>query len=222
MKRLIVGLFSISLSLGLMLPSAALASSDAADTLKDAGVVIATEAPEASAAALLKLPDVYALPGSFSYWLNQVIEEIQLIFTSNPEDRTALLLSFSQKRLAEGYEAIKRGDVEAAVASLQRYQDKQIDLTTALHQLDKLDAEVMPYLETLNEQLEIQQSLKQYSEEQEIEGETGDKISSLLEVSPVQRLAWSRYHETMLLGETDVHMGESTQSASPSAELSQP
>ena len=102
MKRVLV---SILLIISLVGAVPARAEEALPGTLENAGIVVATESPQASAEALLQLPDVYAMPGTFTYWLKQIIDQIQLIFTSDPEDRTNLLLAFSRDRLSEGYEA---------------------------------------------------------------------------------------------------------------------
>ena len=189
-------------------------------TLEDAGIVVATESPQASAEALLQLPDVYAMPGTFTYWLKQIIEQIQLIFTSDPEDRTNLLLAFSRDRLAEGYEAIKSGKAEQALVALQRYQDDQFDLATSLNSIQDADANIniAPYLDRLQEQLELQQALQEFAKQEVIDQVDRDEISLLLDISSVQRLAWQRYNQSALLGERDVHpTPQATQSATPSA-----
>src|SRR5690606_22538982 len=127
------------------------------------------------------------------------------------------LLEFSYKRLAEGYEAVKSGKAEAALTSLQRYQDEHHDLATSLYKLQGSDVDVKPYLDRLSNQLGIQQSLQEFVEEEKIDDEqVKDEISQLLDISPVQRLAWQQYNQSVLLGEQDIHR-QATQSASPSA-----
>ena len=215
MKRVLV---SILLIISLVGAVPARAEEALPGTLENAGIVVATESPQASAEALLQLPDVYAMPGTFTYWLKQIIDQIQLIFTSDPEDRTNLLLAFSRDRLSEGYEAIKSGKAEQALAALQRYQDDQFDLATSMDSLQNKDVDIAPYLDRLQEQLELQQALQDFVEQEVIDQENRDKVSQLLDVSSVQRLAWQRYNQSALLGERDIHpTPQATQSATPSA-----
>lgn len=209
---------SIIVIVSLFAANPVLATDNLPQALNDAGVVIATEPPQASAEALLQLPSVYTLPGSFTYWLKQIVEQIQLIFTSDPADRTNLLLAFSRDRLAESYEAVKSGKAEQALAALQRYQKDQSELATSLNSLQDADVDIAPYLDRLQEQLGLQQALQEFVEGEIIDQENRDEVSQLLDVSPVQRLAWQRYNQSALLGERDINLNpESSQSATPSA-----
>jgi hypothetical protein len=214
MKRLL----ALLMVAGMLTAMPVHAEESALKSLEEAGIVVAMDPPEASAEALLKLPDVYALPGTFSYWVMHLIEEVQLLFTADPEDRASLLLSFSRNRLAEGYEAVKSGKADAALHSLQDYQQGQVDLATSLNNLQNEDVSLKPYLDRLNEQLGLQQALQEYVESEVLDQVKQDEISGLLEISEVQRLVWQRQTESVLLGERDVRQpSEASSSASPSA-----
>lgn len=223
MKQLLIGLLiGICVFGGVLQPKMARAV-DTNQLLKDAGVVVALDPPQASAEALLKLPTAYALPGTFSYWLKNIIDQIQLIFTSDPADRAELLLAFSKERLAEGYDAVKSGKAEAALASLERYQNEQIELTTALSKLQDNDIDITPYMNRLNEQLGIQNALQDFVQQEVEDGQAKDKITQLLDISPVQHLAWQQYSQSALLGERDIRRQDnpqSTTSATPQASQS--
>ena len=106
--------------------------------------------------------------------------------------------------------------------ALQRYQDDQFDLATSLNSIQDADAniDIAPYLDRLQEQLELQQALQEFAKQEVIDQVDRDEISLLLDISSVQRLAWQRYNQSALLGERDIHpTPQATQSATPSAEL---
>ncbi len=215
MKRTLAGIILI-VSVLVVVPVQA--AENVSQTLQSAGVEITTEPSQASAEALLKLPSVYTMPGTFTYWIKQIVEQIQLIFTADPADRTDLLMAFSRDRLAEGYQAIKSGQAEQALAALQRYQQQQFDLATNLNSLQDTDVDIAPYLNRLQDQLGIQQALQDFVNQEVNDKANREKISQLLEVSSVQRLAWQRYNQSALLGARDVHPNlEASPSATPSA-----
>src|SRR5690606_21604670 len=99
---------------------------------------------------------------------------------------------------------VKSGKAEAALTSLQRYQEEQHDLATSLYSLQTSDVDVAPYLDRLSQQLGIQQSLQEYVEQEKLDEQIKDEISQLLEISPVQRLAWQQYNQSALLGEKTI------------------
>lgn len=189
------------------------------------GLAIGTAPPQASAEALLELPTVYALPGSTWYWLKHVWEDVQLLVTVDDSQRAELLLRFSQQRLAEGYQAIKNGDADTAVAALSRYQDQQRDLAASLDQLQQQDVQLNPFLIRLKEQLGLQQALEDYAKTELTRPGQAQDVTMLLQVQPIQTLVFNAADKQYLLGasafQPEAQASNSAQaspSASPSAQ----
>lgn len=195
-------------------------SATAEDTLKqvvDQNVVVAYQPPQASAEALLSLPSVYIRPGSLLYWAKHLYEQVQLVFTADPEDRSALMLKFSQQRLAEGYQAAKEQDWSSAKAALVDYQQGQTGISNSLQQLQQDHQNIDQLLNLLKDQLGIQQALNDYVSKQAPPDEA-KQISALLLVRPNQNLALVAAENGSLLGiQSRRQATQSAQQASTSA-----
>jgi hypothetical protein len=127
---------------------------------KQAGVVVSVKPPQASAEAVVQLPSVYVLPGSFLYWFKHVIEEVQLILATSDQQRAGLLLTFSQRRLEESYQAINEGKVSAAIDAMQQYQQQHQEIVGQLEQLQQTHPnQFRDLIKRLQDQLKIQDSL---------------------------------------------------------------
>ena len=68
MKHIVVSILLIISMVGVMPVQA---EEGLPQTLENAGIVVATESPQASAEALLQLPDVYAMPGTLPTGLSK-------------------------------------------------------------------------------------------------------------------------------------------------------
>jgi len=62
-------------------------------------------------AQISNLPTVHILPDNPLYFLKTIKERVQLLLTSNASNEANLLLSFSQKRLAEALKVAEKGKV---------------------------------------------------------------------------------------------------------------
>lgn len=169
-------------------------------TIEELGISLSLDPPEASAAALLKLPTIYALPGSIAYWFKSVWEDLRFALATTPEKRAELLLEFSQKRLAESYQAIQNDKHQAAIEALTEYQDDQADLTSYIDVLLNEEIDVEPYLKKLQEQLSLQKTLQEFAEMKILDSEAKARISSLLYLQPEQTVALDRQLEKYVLG----------------------
>lgn len=196
-------------------PSWAVAQEDASplQDLLEQNIEIAYDPPQASSEALVALPSIYIRPGSALYWLKHTSEEVRLFFTSDPEQKSQLMLEFSQRRLAEGYDALQEHDWQSAQKALEGYQLRQSDVATLLREMQRDGQDIEALLELLRDQLGMQQALQQYVTEQVPAGQQ-PVISSLLDIRPNQTLALAVAEHGALLGE------QSTQSAQPQSSQS--
>jgi hypothetical protein len=195
-------------------PATVQATDPALDALQQ-NVAVAYQPPQASAEALLSLPSVYVLPGSFLYWFKHVVEEVRLLLAANPQQRSALLLEFSQQRLAEGYQAISQQNWPAARQALQEYQRQQDDLSKSLSALQQNNQNVDSLLDQLRSQLGVQQALDEFvSKNPQKEAK---EIGALLKIRPQQTLALATAENGALLGAHDQKQSTSSAQASPSA-----
>lgn len=169
-------------------------------SLEELGISISLDPPQASAAALLELPTIYALPGSIAYWFKSVWEEVRFMFANTPEKRAQLLLEFSQKRLAEGYQAIQSGKNQAAIDAFTEYQADQDDLASYIDVLLNEEVDVEPYLKKIQEQLSLQKTLQEFAEMKVLDTEAKNRISSLLYLQPSQTIALERQLQRYVLG----------------------
>jgi hypothetical protein len=180
-------------------------------------MAVAYQPPQASAEALLSLPSVYVLPGSFLYWFKHTYEELRLALTADPQQRSALLLQFSQHRLAESYQAMQHGNWSASVQALQEYQRDQQSLSEILASLQTNHTQIDDLLGTLKTQLGIQQALGEWVKKQAPAGQQ-QTVGALLQVRSQQTLALAVAENGALLGAQDDRPAPSaTISASPSA-----
>jgi hypothetical protein len=197
------------------LPSGVLAE-DPAMTMVEQNLAVAYQPPQASAEALLTLPTVYVLPGSFLYWFKHTYEQLRLMVESDPQKRTALLLQFSQQRLAEGYQALQKQDWSVAKQSFANYQQDQKAASQQLNALQANKKDVNSLLDVLRLQLGVQKALDAYNQQQAPKDESKD-ISALLRIRPEQTLALSTAEGGAMLGAEDVRQASSSAQAITSA-----
>ncbi len=204
----------------LALKPATILAVTAEETLQSLGIEVAVDPSQSSASALIQLPSVYAIPGSFTYWFKSIIEQIQYILASTPESRTQLLLDFSQQRLAEGYQAIQDNNPQAAVDALTKYQQQQQELSDYLNTLQLDNVDMQPYLDKLEQQIGIQKALEDFVEQKVTDADIRSRVTSLLQVQPTQVVAFQKQADRVILGEHKIRptpTPQSTQSATPSA-----
>jgi hypothetical protein len=162
-------------------------------------VAVAYHPPQASAEALLNLPSVYVLPGSFLYWLKHLYEQLRLVFTSDPHQRSALLLQFSQQRLAESYQAMKNQDWPSTIKVLEDYQQNQQQLSGLISSLQARHLPVDDLLNQLKTQLGAQQALDDFAH-QHAPVAQDKRVGALLEIRSNQTLALAAAENGALLG----------------------
>jgi hypothetical protein len=206
----------VFLSILLIAPLTPAYASDVQELGRNAGIEVSVKPSQASAEALVALPSLYLLPDSPLYWLRQVFEELQLLLAANERDRVNLLLQFSQRRLAEGYQAVKEGKVESAVKSLQQYRQDHQELATKVEQFDPQADELKPIFTTLKEQLELQDLLKSFVDHQR--RPELNEVSALLSDSAMRSLVFQLDPSVAVLGAEDQRQPVATGSASMSAQ----
>lgn len=208
--RLVVVVFLSVVCLGWMNP--VLAVDPAIQTLQQ-NVAVAYQAPQASAEALVSLPTIYVLPGSFLYWFKHLVEQVQLAWTSDPAKRSQLLLDLSQQHLAEGYQAMKNGNWSSSIKALQDYQDRQQDLASQLKVLQDNHQNVQMMINRVKQQLDMQQALNNLAKTK-APAEDKQQISDLLQIRSNQTLALATSEGGALLG------AETQRQAMPPAQAS--
>jgi hypothetical protein len=202
--RMLVALISLSL----LFPVSTFAVS-LTETGKTAGVEVSTKPPVASAEAVLSLPSVYVLPGTPFYWFREMWESLQLIMARSDDARAELLLEFAERRLAEGYQAVKDGRMDQAIDAAQRYRQQHQQAIDQLAVLAKDHKDVaLPLLQKLDEQLKLQQNLQSFVLQRG--GNRGQGIAALLNVPASDALA-------LAIGESAVLGALKQQAASASA-----
>jgi hypothetical protein len=220
-------LLAVGLGLSFLFITTTTSMAASMDTyIKDAGLQVSTQQPQASAEALLRLPSVYILPGSFFYWCKQIAESIHLLFVTKPEDRASLLLDMSNQRLAEGYQAMKNGQWQAAATSLQNFQQEQQSLSDSLGGMDLQQSQWKQLLDRLQKQLQLQQSLHTFARTQSQAGlnqqnkQVAHEVGMMLGNSPFDHLAYVSYPNQAVLGVADVEQATASAQATTSAQAS--
>lgn len=187
-------------------------------------LAVAYQAPQSSAEALLSLPNVYVLPGSFLYWFKHLVEDVRLMLAADEQERSQLMLEFSQERLAEGYQAIKDSNWPAAKEAFASYQSTQEELAKSVSVLQQSDGNVDDLLDQLSRQLGVQQALEKLVGTNP--APEAKEIGAILRIRPSQTLALARSEEGALLGANDQKLAtqsaQASQSATPSATPSKP
>lgn len=86
------------------------------------GQVEITTTPAQESALLMNLPNVYLLPSSPLYPLKEFWGEIMLLLNATPEERATIISNRAKGQLAEVVEMVKRGDLQKASQTLEKYQ----------------------------------------------------------------------------------------------------
>lgn len=215
MKYLLTLVLALGTLVMVWLPPLAQAEDPAIQVLQQ-NITVAYQPPQASAEALLSLPSVYVVPGSFLYWFKHVIEEIRLVLAADPQQRSGLLLEFSQQRLAEGYQAMQHQDWQSAKRALHDYQYTQDELAKSLQSMQEDNTDVDELLQQLKRQLGVQQALDMYVDSK-APAKDAEEISALLQIRPRQTLALATAEGGALLGARDKKQSTSSAQASSSA-----
>lgn len=119
-------------------------------------------------AEVLELPTVHILPDNPLYFLKTIKEKAQLLFTRNTSNQAHLLLSFSQKRLAEALKVAEKGkpyiseklfeafgeDIEAAQQKIRKTKEGGERTYSLLVELQKTIAYQKSVLEKLQGEME--------------------------------------------------------------------
>lgn len=218
MVKVLAMTMSLLIMVWVWMPVISLAEDPAVEALQQ-NVAVAYTPPQASAEALLTLPTVYVLPGSFLYWFKHVYEEIQLVFASDPQDRSALLLKFSRARLAEGYQALGQENWSAATESFKEYQQTQEEVAQLLADLQSRKKDVTQLLDQLKAQLGVQQAIDQFSQKHAPQSKAKE-IGALLKIRPAQTLALAVNEGGALLGSQDERQASQSAQVTPSAQAS--
>lgn len=125
--------------------------------LEQVGVVIRMDRPEGAILAVA-LPDAYILPGSPLYWLVRFWESLTLFIADSPEEKSELLFSFAEKRLAETMKLLEKEHVFQAAANLERYKGQLNEATTAIQDVSDQQVREQQY-SRLEEQVWYQKAL---------------------------------------------------------------
>lgn len=99
-----------------------------------------------------------SIPGDPFYSTKLAIEDVQLAFTFNPEDKTDLYIQFSRERVAEFVELVLNGDYELLPPATSRMETEIIASLHSLNNLARLEptdemAMVIKLRETLSNEV---------------------------------------------------------------------
>lgn len=125
--------------------------------LEHVGVVIRMDRPEGAILAVA-LPDAYILPDSPLYWIVKFWESLTLFIADSPEEKSELLFSFAEKRLAETMKLLEKENILQAAANLERYKGQLNQATTAIQDVSDHQVQEQRY-SRLEEQVWYQKAL---------------------------------------------------------------
>ena len=75
------------------------------------------------------------MPGNPLYFFEQVAENLQIAFTSNPQAREELRLNFADERLSEAKTLLEQGNIQGAQTAMEHYKDSMTGVAQGLFEL---------------------------------------------------------------------------------------